>query len=88
MTSRTPTPLILAASLVAVEGLVLVGYGVVEAFALTSGPVTTGVTTAGFFLGFGALLILCAWSLRGLRSWARGPASLAALDGEPDEQRA
>ena len=129
MTSRTPTPLILAASLVAVEGLVLVGYGVLEVFALTSGRVTMGVTTAGFFLAFGALLILCAWSLRGLRSWARGPvlfaqlvalglawnfrsgptvlvpaalalvalgvlagtlhpASLAALDGEPDAERA
>ncbi len=72
-------PLLVAASLVAVEGAVLVTYGLLEAAALSQGRLTMGVTTAGFFLAFGALLILCAWSLRGLNAWARGPALLAQL---------
>jgi len=72
-------PLLVAASLVAVEGAVLLSYGVLEAAAISQGRLTMGVTTAFFFLGFGALLVLCAWSIRGLHAWARGPVLLAQL---------
>ena len=79
MTSSPPAPLLVAASLVAVEGLVLVLYGVLEAAAITGGRVTMGVTTAIFFLAYGGGLLACAWALRGRRSWARGPVVLAQL---------
>jgi hypothetical protein len=79
MQSSVPAPLVVAASLVAVEGLLVVGYGVLEAASLTVGRLTMGLTTAVFFLGYGAGLLVCAWALRGLRSWARSPVVLAQL---------
>jgi hypothetical protein len=77
--TSAPAPLLVAASLVAVEGLLVVGYGVLEAASLTVGRLTMGITTAVFFLGYGAGLLACAWALRGLRSWARSPVVLAQL---------
>ena len=74
-----PAPLVVAASLVAVEGVLLVIYGVLEAASLTAGRLTMGITTAAFFLVYGAGLLVCAWALRGLRSWARSPVVLAQL---------
>jgi hypothetical protein len=74
-----PAPLVVAASLVAVEGLLVVGYGVLEAASLTVGRLTMGITTTVFFLGYGAGLLVCAWALRGLHSWARSPVVLAQL---------
>jgi hypothetical protein len=68
-----------AASLVAVEGMLLVLYGVAEIFALTGARAAMGVTTAVFFLAYGAALVFCAWSLTRLRSWARAPVVLAQL---------
>ena len=79
MTSSTPAPLLVAASLVGVEGLILVLYGVLEAASVTGGRVTMGVTTAVFFLAYGGGLLACAWALRGRHSWARGPVVLAQL---------
>ena len=58
-----PAPLVVAAALVAVEGLLLVGYAVLEALAISTGRVTMGATTAAFFLAYGAGLLLCAWGL-------------------------
>ena len=57
----------------------MVGYGVLEAVAVTPGRLALGVTTTVFFLGYGAGLVLSAWGLRRLRSWARGPVLLAQL---------
>ena len=68
-----------AASIVAVEGLLLAGYGVLEAAAISTGRVTMGATTAIFFLAYGGGLVACAWGLWRLRSWARGPVILAQL---------
>jgi hypothetical protein len=79
MTPAPPAPLLVAAALVGVEGLLLVLYGVLEAAAITGGRVAMGVTTAVFFRGYGAGLIACAWALRGRHSWARGPVVLAQL---------
>ncbi|MEO5852835.1 MAG: hypothetical protein ABIQ15_10030 [Nocardioides sp.] len=79
MRSSSPAPLLVAAFLVAVEGAVLVALAVLEVASLSAGRVTMGVTTTVFFLGFGSLLLLGAWSLRARRSWARGPALFAQL---------
>lgn len=75
----TPPPLVVAASLTAVEGLVLVLLAVAEAAHLTAGRVTMNVTTTGFFLLLGAALLLCAWGLHRLATWARSPVVLAQL---------
>lgn len=74
-----PPPLTVAASLAAVEGLVLVLLGAAELAATSSGRVAMGVTTSLFFAAFGAALLYFAWSLTRGRSWARSPVVLAQL---------
>ena len=74
-----PAPLVVAASLAAVEGLVIGVLGLVELVNLSSGRVTMGVTTAGFFAAYGALLVFCGWQLTRGTAWARGPVLLAQL---------
>jgi hypothetical protein len=69
----------LAAALVAVQGLVLLGYAVAEAWALSGSRVAMGVTTAAFFAVYGGGLLWCARALFRLRSWARSPVVLAQL---------
>ncbi|MEP9361571.1 hypothetical protein ABLE68_01310 [Nocardioides sp. CN2-186] len=76
---RPPAPLLVAASLVAVEGGLLVVYAVLEIFSVGSGRVTMGVTTALFFALYGAGLLACAWALSRRGSWARSPIVLAQL---------
>ena len=74
-----PVPLVAAASQGAVEGKLLMLYGVAEIFALTGARAAMGATTSVFFLAYGAGLVFCAWSLTRLRSWARAPVVLAQL---------
>jgi len=74
-----PAPLVAAASLAAVEGLVIGVYGLLELFSVTPGRVTMGVTTAVFFVAYGALLVFCGWQLIRRTAWARGPVLLAQL---------
>lgn len=74
-----PGPLLLAAGLVLVQGVATVVYGAGELVHLTSDRLVMGITTAAFFLGYGAGLAVCAWGLRRARSWARGPVLLAQL---------
>ena len=74
-----PAPLVVAASLVAVEAMVLVLYGVAEIVATSADRLLMGVTTAAFFLGYGVALGACAWLLTRRRSWARSPVVLAQL---------
>ena len=76
---RPPPPLLVAACLVGVEALLLVGFGVAEMFALSGQRVAMGVTTALFFLVYGAVLALAGWAVTRLRSWARAPIVLAQL---------
>jgi hypothetical protein len=76
---RAPAPLLVAVALVGVEALLLVLVGIAELFSLTSERATMGVTTSLFFIGYGAVLGLFAWLLRGLRSWTRAPVVLAQL---------
>ncbi len=78
---RPPTvpPLAVAASLAAVQGLLLLGYGIAEAATLSGDRLVMGSTTAVFFASFGVLLIVAAWGLT--RGWtlARGPVLFAQL---------
>jgi hypothetical protein len=54
---------------------------VLEVVALESGRLTLGITTGLFFLVLGAGLLLCAWGLFRVGSWARGPVVAAELIG-------
>ena len=49
----------MAAGLVAVEGLFLVGYAVLELFHLSADRVALALTTTAFFAAFGAGLLVC-----------------------------
>ena len=74
-----PTPLLLAAGLAAIEGAVLLAYGVVEVFRLSGDRAVMGATVSIFFVAFGALLAFCGWGLSRVRPWTRGPVLLAQL---------
>lgn len=74
-----PRALQVAAALVGAEGLFAAGFGVAEAFHTTSARATMGVTTALFFVAFGAALLGCAWGLTRAHVWARGPVLIAQL---------
>jgi hypothetical protein len=74
-----PAPLVTAAGLTLVEGLLTVMYGVGEVVHLASDRLVMGVTTSVFFVAYGAALVLCSWGLNRLRTWARGPVLLAQL---------
>lgn len=74
-----PPPLVTAAGLTLVEGLLTVMYGIGEALHITSERLVMGVTTAVFFVAYGVALVVCAWAVNGLRTWARGPVLLTQL---------
>ncbi len=74
-----PAPLVVAASLVAVEALVLLGYAVLELVNISSGRAAVALTTSPFFAAYGALLIAAALAVTRGRSWARSPIVLAQL---------
>lgn len=63
----------MAAGLAALEGLLVLAYGVVLAVDIHSGRVAMGVTTSIFFILLGAALMACAWYLVRGRTWARSP---------------
>ena len=74
-----PPPLTVAASLVAVQGMVLLLLAVLEGADLTSGRMAMGLSTAAFFAAFGVALLLAAAGLWQRRSWARGPVLIGQL---------
>ena len=74
-----PAPLTVAASLVALEGVLLVLLALAELGSLDSSRVALGLTTAVFFAAYGAGLLLCAWQLTRRASWARSPVVLTQL---------
>ena len=69
----------MAASLTAVEAVVLAGLGLLEVADLDAGRLTMGLTTSAFFLGAAAALAWCAWALWRVRRWARSPVVMAQL---------
>ena len=74
-----PAPLVVAASLVAVEGLLLLGYAVLELANLSTDRAAVAVTTSIFFAAYGGLLLAAAWAVTHGHSWARSPIVLAQL---------
>ena len=76
---QQPPPLVVAAALAAVEGLLLVGYGVLEAANVHWDRAAMGVTTSLFFALLGGLLAGCAWLVVRGRSWARSPIIVAQV---------
>jgi hypothetical protein len=76
---ETPAPLVVAASLTAVEGLVIGILGVVELFSLSSGRVTMGLTTGVFFAAYAGALVFFAFQLTRGTPWVRSPVVLAQL---------
>lgn len=78
-TPQVPAPLQLATAVAAAEGLALLVLAVVQVASLSGDRVALGVTTAAFFVGFGALVLACARAVRERHTWARGPLLLAQL---------
>lgn len=76
-----PPPLVVAASITAVEGLMLLALAVLEIANLTGGRLTMGLTTAVFFAAFGVLLVGCGALITRGHTWPRGPILLAQLIG-------
>ena len=74
-----PAPLKVAASLAAVEAVLLLLYAVVELFSLSPGKEAVTLTTSVFFALYGGFLLYCAWGLVVGRSWTRSPVILAQL---------
>ena len=74
-----PAPLVAAAVLVSLEGLLLLGYAVLELANLDVDRAEVAVTTAAFFALYGGGLLCCAWALGQLAPWARSPIVLAQL---------
>jgi uncharacterized membrane protein (DUF2068 family) len=77
--TTAPPPLTVAASLVAVQGFVLVALAVAELADLDADRRAMGLSTAGFFAGYGALLLVAAWGLWRRAAWSRGPALITQL---------
>jgi hypothetical protein len=74
-----PAPLTVAASLVAIQGGLLLVFAVLELASISSDRVSLGVSTAIFFVIYGVVLLLCAWALTRQQGWARGPVLLTQL---------
>lgn len=74
-----PPPLTVAASLVVLQGLALLGLGVLELADLTSERMSMGVSTAVFFVVYGVALVACAWGLTRRQGWTRGPVLITQL---------
>lgn len=68
-----------AAVLAALEGLVALGFGVVEIFQVRLSRAVVGVGVAVFMVGFAALLLAAARGLLHLRRWARAPVVVVQL---------
>jgi uncharacterized membrane protein (DUF2068 family) len=77
--SSAPPPLTVAASLVAVQGLVLVALAVAEVADLDADRRAMGLSTAGFFAAYGVLLLVAGWGLWRVAPWSRGPALITQL---------
>jgi hypothetical protein len=74
-----PPPLTVAASLVAVQGFVLLALAVLELVNASSERLSLGVSAAVFFLVYGGLLLFCAWALTQQQGWTRGPVLITQL---------
>jgi hypothetical protein len=74
-----PPPLVVAASLVGLEGLLIVVYAVLELTNLHADRVTMGLTTSAFFAILGGGLIAGGWMIAHGNPRARSPILVAQL---------
>ncbi|WP_408898951.1 hypothetical protein ACJ5H2_07530 [Nocardioides sp. R1-1] len=74
-----PPPLTVAASLAAVQGLVLLVVAVLELASVSSDRVGLGLSTSLFFAAYGVVLIGAAFALWRRHGWARGPVLITQL---------
>jgi hypothetical protein len=74
-----PSPLVVAAGLAAVEGVLLLAYAVLEAASVNADRVAMGVTTALFLAALGVVLMACAGLVVRGRPWARSPIVVAQV---------
>ncbi len=74
-----PAPLTVAASLVVIQGGLLLVFAVLELASVSSDRISLGVSTAVFFVIYGLVLVLCAAALTRRQGWARGPVLLTQL---------
>lgn len=79
MPSETPAPLVVAAALTGIQGLVTAMLGIAEVVSVNHGRVVMGVTTALFFTAYGVALVVCAWGMNRRAPWSRGPVLFAQL---------
>jgi hypothetical protein len=77
--AELPPPLTVAASLVAIQGVLLLAVGVLELVTISSERVSLGLSTAAFFIAYGGVLLVCARALTRQHGWARGPVLITQL---------
>ncbi|GAA4807237.1 hypothetical protein ACFQ0K_01980 [Nocardioides caeni] len=78
-TPSNPPPLTVAASVTAVEGIVLLILSVLEFASISSDRRELGTSVAVFFAIYGVVLLAAAWGLHRGSGWARGPVLLTQL---------
>jgi hypothetical protein len=76
---EAPAPLTVAASVAALEGVVLVLYALILIPSLTGERLAMGVTSVAFLAVYGGFLGFCAFRVWRLESWARAPIVMAQL---------
>ncbi len=77
--SATPPPLTVAASLVGVQGVVLLLLALAELANISPERRSLGLSTAVFFAAYAVVLVAAGWALWRRLSWARGPVLLTQL---------
>ncbi|MEV6038529.1 hypothetical protein AB0L65_45795 [Nonomuraea sp. NPDC052116] len=81
--SRRPVTLVIAAAIVALEGLVALGLGIyvaVETLVSTPGNLTTAIAESAFGVLVGAGLLWVAWGgLFRMERWGRSPGVLTQI---------
>jgi hypothetical protein len=79
VTRSRPPQLLAAAAFAALEGLVALGFGVVEIFQVRLTRAVVGIGVAFFMVGFAVLLGVAARGLLHGRRWARSPVVVVQL---------
>lgn len=77
--STNPPLLTVAASVVAVQAVVLLVLAVLEFANLADERRSLGLSTAAFFAAYGVVLLAAAWGLFRRAGWSRGPVLITQL---------